>query len=63
MTFEAAGNLVLFTQNVAQIEFYHLAEDEHDPSKATLLYCVNREVTMKIERHIAGSCVSTGKGR
>ena len=50
--FEAAGNLVLFTQNVAQIEFYHLAEDEHDPAKATLLYCVNREVTMKIERHI-----------
>ncbi|XP_052100068.1 sacsin-like isoform X2 [Mytilus californianus] len=47
---EAGGNLLLFTQNVATVEFYHLPENETDPQNASLLYSLQRQTLQLIER-------------
>ncbi|VDI12593.1 sacsin [Mytilus galloprovincialis] len=47
---EAGGNLLLFTQNVTTVEFYHLPENEKDPKNATLLYSLQRQTLQFIER-------------
>ncbi|VDI11130.1 sacsin [Mytilus galloprovincialis] len=50
---ESGGNLLLFTQNVSKVEFYHLPRTEKDPTKATLLYTVRRHIEPSIERPIS----------
>jgi sacsin len=52
---EAGGNLLLFTQNVTDIEFYHLPRNEKDPKNAVLLYSVTRETIRTIERPMCKS--------
>ncbi|CAC5371405.1 unnamed protein product [Mytilus coruscus] len=50
---ESGGNLLLFTQNVSQVDFYHLPVTEKDPKNATLLYTVHRHPVRSIERPIS----------
>ncbi|KAL5020416.1 hypothetical protein ScPMuIL_003308 [Solemya velum] len=48
MFMESAANLLLFTQYVGSIEFYHLNADSNDPKDAVLMYETRREVEQKI---------------
>ncbi|XP_045193551.2 sacsin-like [Mercenaria mercenaria] len=41
---ENAGNLILFTQNVKTLQIYYLSKDETDPSRAKLLFNINKEI-------------------
>ncbi|KAK3091533.1 hypothetical protein FSP39_020564, partial [Pinctada imbricata] len=41
---QSAGNLLLFTQSVKEIELYHLPVSEKDPKKRTLIFKVTREL-------------------
>ena len=50
MTIKQSHNLLLFTQNVVKVEFYHL-EDGKDPSEAELLFEVHKE-PVKIIREL-----------
>ncbi|KAJ8304232.1 hypothetical protein KUTeg_017815 [Tegillarca granosa] len=43
MFMEAAGNLLLFSQNIEEIELYHLQPDEPDPKNANLIFKVQRK--------------------
>ncbi|XP_078314206.1 sacsin-like isoform X2 [Crassostrea virginica] len=43
---ENAGNLLLFTQHVEEIEFYHLSK-ESDPTNPVLLHRVSRKMSTK----------------
>lgn len=50
MTIRNANNLLLFTQNVLEVEFYHL-QDGGDPKNAELLFSIRKE-PVKIIREL-----------
>lgn len=56
---KACGNLLLFTQNVNEIEFYHLPANNSDPREAVLLYSAHRALKHTIEKPF-GKSVYTG---
>ncbi|XP_053401277.1 sacsin-like [Mercenaria mercenaria] len=41
---ENAGNILLFTQNVKILQIYYLSKDEKDPSRAKLLFNINKRI-------------------
>ncbi|XP_053401274.1 sacsin-like [Mercenaria mercenaria] len=41
---ENAGNILLFTQNVKTLQIYYLPEDETDPSRAKLLFSIDKKL-------------------
>ena len=43
-----ASNLLLFTQNVERVKLYHLQADETDPSNATLVFDVHKQLIQTI---------------
>ncbi|XP_076101811.1 sacsin-like isoform X2 [Mytilus galloprovincialis] len=49
---EAGGNLLLFSQNVVEVEFYHLPRNEKDPTNAVKLYSVRKDFVRTIGRPI-----------
>ncbi|VDI11137.1 sacsin [Mytilus galloprovincialis] len=56
---KACGNLLLFTQNVNEIEFYHLPATKTDPREAVLLYSAHRKLKHTIEKPF-GKSIYTG---
>ncbi|KAK3584527.1 hypothetical protein CHS0354_039261 [Potamilus streckersoni] len=43
MTIKAAGNLLLFTQNVQEIKIFHLSADCKDPQNPKIIYTMSKE--------------------
>ncbi|XP_053401273.1 sacsin-like [Mercenaria mercenaria] len=41
---ENAGNILLFTQNVKTLQIYHLSRDQTDPSRAKLLFNIDKHI-------------------
>ncbi|KAK3591138.1 hypothetical protein CHS0354_040202 [Potamilus streckersoni] len=43
LTFRAAGNLLLFTQNIRKVTIFHLRSDCADPKEQTLLFSLSKD--------------------
>ena len=52
LTIEAAGNMLLFTQNVQSIQIYHIAENALDAANPELLFTIQRTSKLLNDEHI-----------
>ncbi len=43
---DGSASLLLFTQHVTKVELYHLRKNETDPSKATKVFVLNRDISL-----------------
>ncbi|XP_053401276.1 sacsin-like [Mercenaria mercenaria] len=50
---ENAGNILLFTQNVKTLQIYYLSKDETDPSRAKLLFNINKTINQNSHNETA----------
>ncbi|XP_033730243.1 LOW QUALITY PROTEIN: sacsin-like [Pecten maximus] len=55
MLMENGGNMLLFTQNVTEIEVYHLAANATDPSQKTLIYKATKDMVSSNTRNMQTS--------